>query len=218
MKLKNFRLTILILILQIILAIYLGSGLPEDARVPSHWNIKGEIDGWTNKSTAIYLFPIMNLCLFGLMFFFPRFSPRYRRNAERFNHLLPSLTMILILFFALIHIYSLLLARELIADSTNFILVLIGLLFIFLGNLLPKVPSNFFVGVRLPWTLSSETVWRKTHRLAGWSFSLGGLILIVCGLLGKITMIIQIMLILSFVFIVIVPVIYAFIMFKKEGN
>ena len=56
-----------------------------------------------------------------------------------------------------------------------------GILFIALGNVLPRVEPNWFVGIRTPWTLSSDSVWRKTHRTGGWTFFLGGCALLIEG-------------------------------------
>jgi len=85
-----------------------------------------------------------------------------------------------------------------------------------LGNLLPKIPSNFFAGIRTPWTLSSELVWRKTHRLGGIGFIIGGLLMIIIPLLWKSS---QSALIIMFILIMIVclyPVLYSFLLYKKE--
>ena len=84
-----------------------------------------------------------------------------------------------------------------------------------LGNLLPKIPSNFFAGIRTPWTLSSELVWRKTHRLGGIGFIIGGLLMIIIPLLWKSS---QSALIIMFILVMIVglyPVPYSFIFYKK---
>ncbi len=216
MKIKNFRIAIMIVLIQIILSFYLGLPLADDAKVPSHWNIKGEIDDWSGKWTAIFLFPGINIGMLLLAIFFPMLSPRYRTDPERFQKILPSFINILVFFFAVIHIYTLLIAREIMPVTSHFILILIGLMFVCLGNLMPKIPSNFYMGVRLPWTLSSENVWRKTHRIAGWSFSLGGIILAVVGFIGNMTFITQIILIVAFLLIVLIPILSAFLIFRKE--
>ncbi|MDO9577694.1 MAG: SdpI family protein [Candidatus Cloacimonadales bacterium] len=216
MKIKNFRIAIVIILIQIILSLYLGLSLPADARVPSHWNLQGEIDDWSGKWTAIFLFPGINIGMLLLVIFFPSLSPRYRKDPERFQKIMPAFINILVFFFAVIHAYTLLLAREVVPSSSHFILILIGLMFVCLGNLMPKIPSNFYLGVRLPWTLSSENVWRKTHRIAGWSFSLGGVIFIIIGFVGEETSAVQIILIAAFLLIVLVPTLSAFLIYKKE--
>ncbi|MCF7793049.1 MAG: SdpI family protein [Candidatus Cloacimonetes bacterium] len=218
MSAKYFRIAVIILLIQIFLSFYIGLSLPDDAKVPTHWNFKGEIDGWSGKWTAILLFPGINLIIILLAVFFPTLSPRYRNDPERFKKILPSFINILVFFFAVIHIYSLLMAKGILSTKVNFVLLVIGLMFVFLGNLMPKIPSNFYLGVRLPWTLSSEIVWRKTHRLAGWSFSLGGLILFIAGLWKNITGIGQIILIISIILIIFVPILGAFIIYKKEQD
>lgn len=216
MKISSFKFAIIIILLQIVLSLYLGLSLPDDAKVPTHWNIKGEIDGWSGKWTATFLFPGINLALLLLAVFFPVLSPRFRKDPERFQKILPSIISILVFFFALIHIYSLLLAKDSLQQAGNFILIAIGLMFVLLGNLLPKIPSNFYMGVRLPWTLSSETVWRKTHRLAGCCFSLSGIILMIVGFLDRITGLAQIFLTFAFLLMIFVPMLYAFLIYKKE--
>ncbi len=216
MKIKDFKFAVIIVLIQIALSLYLGLSLPDDAKVPTHWNIKGEIDGWSGKWTASFLFPGINLALLLLAVFFPVLSPRFRKDPERFQKILPSIISILVFFFALIHIYSLLLAKDSLPQAGNFILIAIGLMFVLLGNLLPKIPSNFYMGVRLPWTLSSETVWRKTHRLAGWCFSISGLTLLIVGLINKITVLAQIFLLAAFILLVIIPILFAFFYYKRE--
>lgn len=216
MKTKSFRIVFIIWAIQLILSFYFGLSLAADAKVPSHWNFKGEIDGWCGKWTAILLFPAINLAIILLAFFFPTLSPRYRKDPERFRKILPAFIGILVFFFTIIHIYTLLIARGILPVASHFILITIGLLFICLGNLLPKLPSNFYMGVRLPWTLSSEIVWRKTHRIAGWSFSLGGIIFVITGFVGEKTPIAQFILIAAFLLIILVPAFSAFLIYRKE--
>lgn len=217
MSLKYFKIAVIIIIIQFIIALYIGMALPDDAKIPSHWNLQGEIDGWSNKWTGILLFPGVNLIILLLGVFFPTLSPRYRNDPKRFQKILPSFLTILVICFSLIHIYSLLIARGTFSTSGNLILAILGLLFIGTGNLMPKLPSNFYMGVRLPWTLSSETVWRKTHRLAGWSFFLGGMIFVAAGFLGKITSLANFLLIAALILIIIIPILGAFIIYKQEN-
>jgi uncharacterized membrane protein len=206
----------MIIIIQIILSFYLGLSLPEDANIPCHWNIKGEIDGYYGKWTGVLLFPGINLAMLLLMIALPYISVRYKNAQERFDKVIPSLATIIIFFFAGIHIYMILLAKEILNPSGNMIFYIIGLMFIMLGNLLPKIPSNFFAGVRTPWTLSSEDVWRKTHRLGGISFIIAGLLMIVItAILGN-NSTANIIMVVLFMSLVLYPVLYSFILYKKE--
>ncbi|RLC51683.1 MAG: hypothetical protein DRI23_04505 [Candidatus Cloacimonadota bacterium] len=216
MKLNRFKFAIIFILIQIALALYFGLPLADDAQVPSHWNLQGEVDGWTGKYQAIIMFPLINIVLFFLMVFFPTISPRYRNNQERFDKILPSLLNLLVFFFSAIHIYTLLIARNYVPAGNLFVFILLGLLFFLVGNLLPKVPSNFYVGVRIPWTLSSDVVWRKTSRFTGKCFSIGGVIFIIVGMIGKITVIVKTLLVLVLILIIVLPILYSFIIYKKE--
>jgi len=212
---NKFKWCFVIVIIQIILSLYLGLSLPENAKIPCHWNIKGEIDGYYDKWTGVLLFPGINLVMLLFIMALPHISVRYKNAQERFEKVIPSLAMIITFFFAGIHIYMILLAKEILNPSGNMIFYLIGLMFIMLGNLLPKIPSNFFAGIRTPWTLSSEEVWRKTHRLGGINFVIAGLLMIVItAILGNSTTanIIMFVLFMSFV---LYPVLYSFLLYKK---
>jgi len=213
---NKFKWCFVIVIIQIILSLYLGLSLPENAKIPCHWNIKGEIDGYYDKWTGVLLFPGINLVMLLFIMALPHISVRYKNAQERFEKVIPSLAMIITFFFAGIHIYMILLAKEILNPSGNMIFYLIGLMFIMLGNLLPKIPSNFFAGIRTPWTLSSEEVWRKTHRLGGINFVIAGLLMIVItAILGNSTTANIIMFVL-FMSLVLYPVLYSFLLYKKE--
>ncbi len=213
---KKFWLSIIIIILQIVSALYISSFIAADARIPSHWNIRGEIDGYTGKWTAVLLFAGINALLFIFMVALPFISTRYRKAPERFSQMVPMVTNIIIFFFAVIHIYTLLIGAELVSANGCFIYYVIGFMFILLGNLLPKMPSSFFIGIRTPWTLSSEPVWRKTHKIGGICFVIGGfLMLFIPAIWGNNPIAITAMFIL-FIIIVLYPVLYSFILFKQK--
>ncbi|MDA3813284.1 MAG: DUF1648 domain-containing protein [Candidatus Cloacimonetes bacterium] len=118
---KKFWISIIIIIVQIALALYLSSFIASEAKIPSHWNFRGEIDGYTGKWTAILLFPGINVFLFIFMLVLPVFSVRYREAPERFSRMVPIITNIVIFFFAIIHIYTLLLGAELVSTTGSFI-------------------------------------------------------------------------------------------------
>ncbi len=213
---KKFWISIVIIIVQLALALYLSSFIENDAKVPSHWNIRGEIDGFTGKWTAILLFPGINILMFVIMLSLPFISVRYRKTPERFSHMVPLITNIVIFFFAVIHIYTLLLGAELVSATGSFIFYALGLMFILLGNILPKMPSSFFIGIRTPWTLSSEYVWRKTHKVGGICFVLSGLLMIfIPAIWGNNATAFTLMFIL-FIALMSYSVLYSFILFKKK--
>lgn len=213
---SKFKWCFVIIIIQIIASLYLGLSLSENVKIPCHWNIKGEIDGYYDKWTGVLFFPGINLAILLLIMALPYISVRYKNAQERFEKVIPSLATIIIFFFAGIHIYMILLAKEILNPGGNIIFYLIGLMFIMLGNLLPKIPSNFFAGIRTPWTLSSEEVWRKTHRLGGIGFIIGGLIMILIPLFWKSSQCAFIIMFILFMIVVLYPVLYSLILYKKE--
>ncbi|MEW5931420.1 MAG: SdpI family protein [Gemmatimonadota bacterium] len=111
-----------------------------------------------------------------LLRFQARFDPR-RDQVERFTSTRLLLAEILVGFMAVLEVLTLGIALGWPLDMGEAMWPLLGLLFVALGNYLPRVRPNWFVGVRTPWTLSSDAVWRDTHRLAGWTFVAAGLLL-----------------------------------------
>ncbi len=214
-RLSKYKWSLLILVLQLAAVIWFARALPADAQVPLHWNIHNQIDGWSGKTFGLLWGLGLNLILFLMIFLMPWYSPWYRQYRDRNEGVLPALTAVLVLFFALISVYSLAIARWGDLKGVNVLMLLMGLLFVFIGNLLPKVPKNFFVGYKTPWTLANETVWDKTHRLGGILFVISGLILILKGfiLLGNSGF--QVVS-AAFAFgLALYPVLHSFILFKR---
>ncbi|MBC5580972.1 SdpI family protein [Anaerofilum sp. BX8] len=146
--------------------------LPE--RIPLHWDLAGEIDGWGTRSSA-FLIPAMTLGLNALFVLLPRIDPK-RRNYPRFGGAYRAFRLMFNLFMlgmAAITLYS---AYRPGALSVNKLIPAgVGALFCVMGNYMPKFKPNYFMGLRTPWTLASERVWHSTHRLAGALWFWGGL-------------------------------------------
>lgn len=213
---KRYLLSIIVIIVQIIFTGIMALQLADEVRIPVHWNIQGEIDGYAGKWSGLLLFPAINLGLLLFMMAMPIISVRYRNNPQRYKMVLPVVANIIITFFAIIHAYSVLLGADIINTKTNMILVIIGGMFVILGNYLPKIPSTYYVGIRTPWTLSSEEVWRKTHKLGGLSFMLGGLLMIFIPFLFPGNTLITEILFITFIFLVLIPIVYSFILYKTK--
>jgi len=173
MKTKNALITgfaLLGALLLYTLAVY--EHLPD--KLPIHWNIRGEIDGWANKSTAVLLIPGSVLALLGMMVILPAISPKQFSVATfrcTFNYVL------LVVVALMVYIHILILAAGLHPDL-NMGRALPGGMFLFfalMGNMMGKVRRNFWMGVKTPWTLASDRVWDATHRLAGRLMVAGGI-------------------------------------------
>lgn len=215
-RLLKFKWALIVLLLHLIVLGYFAYVLPMDARVPMHWNINNEIDGYSGKTTSLLFGLGMSLGLFLLMYLMPFYSPWYRKYEQRFERILPSLTTVLVLFMALISSYSMYLAKTNIVPQMQFIMIIIGLLFIFLGNLMPKTPRNFFIGIKTPWTLANEDVWQRTHRVGGKLFALSGVILILKGLILPNNYAFQQISGVIAMLILLFPLVYSFIIYKEK--
>jgi uncharacterized membrane protein len=214
---KYFLLAIIVLVIELAVILYIGASLPADAKLPVHWNIHNQIDGWAGKNTAIYPFWLFNLGLFLLMMFSGKLSPVFKQNKERYDAIIPLMTFGLVLFFALMHVYILLLGLHPEWQSQiQFIFVLMGALFIFLGNILPRMPRNFIAGIKTPWTFYSDEIWRRTSRLGGWCFVLMGLLMLVRGIFNINTGWMDVVMIIALVVLVFGPVLYSFILYLKD--
>jgi uncharacterized membrane protein len=149
--------------------------------VPTHWNLRGEPDGYGSRLVAALVLPAVLLGLTGLFQILPRIDPR-GANYARFHDTYWRLINGVLGFLLVLHVTLLAIALGAPVDITRVITVGGGLLFVLVGNYLGRVESNWFLGIRTPWTLSSEAVWRKTHRTAAWLFVTGGIVVAVVGL------------------------------------
>jgi uncharacterized membrane protein len=153
-------------------------------RVPNHWDIHGQADGWASRDNTFeffYLFPTMTAGMMALALVLPWLSPAPFK-VETFRRTYDYVFALVAGLFAWMHASFLYIA----ATNSDFRWTLAGLFLFFalLGNVLGKVRKNFWVGVRTPWTLANDIVWEKTHRFAAWFFTATGLIGFVACLAG----------------------------------
>ena len=147
------------------------------AQVTSHWNMAGQPDGTMGRTLAAVFLPLFGMVL-GLVFaFLPRADPR--KDGLLHGGIWWTLTNAIMIFLACLHIAMLGYNLGWPISIAGVALVGAGLLFILLGFLMPRMRSNWFMGIRTPWTLTSDTVWRRTHALAGRVFAAAGAVLVV---------------------------------------
>jgi len=191
------------------LAVY--SRLPD--RVPVHWGVSGEPDRYGSRLEGAFLMPAIMIALWVLMTWLPSRDPR-AANIAKFRGSYDIVMAILLAFMAGVHVLALGNALGWAVDITTVVLVGIGLLFVVLGNLLPRARSNFIFGIRTPWTLSSDTVWARSHRVGGYVMVGAGLLTIVAAFLGR-PVGVAVALVSLFV-ASIVPVVYSYIAWSRE--
>ncbi|MEM2955005.1 MAG: SdpI family protein [Candidatus Nanoarchaeia archaeon] len=166
---------IFLFLIQFLVSIYFFDYLPE--KIASHWNEKGEVNGYLSK---IFFIITNALSIFILIIFLliPKIDP-LKENIEKFRKYYDAFVFILLFFLFYIFILTILWNLGFVFNIFLFILPLVSLLFYFCGILIENAKRNWFVGIRTPWTLSSEKVWDKTHKLGGKMFKISSLICMV---------------------------------------
>ncbi|MDB4874170.1 MAG: hypothetical protein JWM41_616 [Gemmatimonadetes bacterium] len=157
-------------------SIYAYPRLPD--RVPTHWGVHGQIDGYGSKWMTLILMPLMVLGLWGLFRVLPTIDPRrenYARFADAYDLIVNSVLSLLVAMHLLIIAATL----GVPINVSRVAVIAVGLLLIVIGNVLPRARPTWFVGIRTPWTLSNDRVWERTHRVGGYLMVIAG-VLAVC--------------------------------------
>ncbi|MGH1337612.1 MAG: SdpI family protein [Aureispira sp.] len=206
----------LLLILTIAPLVYLlvmWSSIPET--VPLHWNFKGEPDRYGSKQSLLWLLVGLNLFMYLFLLILPRIAAR-KEEIDAMGSKYNRLRFVLQLFVAMLSGIIVLMASGQVAVNQQLLLGSCFLLFMLLfGNYVGSIRPNYFIGIRTPWTLQSDTVWRKTHRLTGRLLLTGvvlGFILLFSlpsswGMMGVVSVLVAALLF---------PAVYSFFLFKKE--
>jgi uncharacterized membrane protein len=143
--------------------------------IPSHWNMAGEVDAYLPKIWGVLIIPLLMVPLTALFFLLPRIDP-LKENYEKFRPYYDGFILVFLVFFLLIQLQIILWGLGYQISPNLIVPLLAGALFIYLGFLVEHAEQNWFVGIRTPWTLSSEQVWKKTHVLGGKLFKIAGFI------------------------------------------
>jgi uncharacterized membrane protein len=157
--------------------------LPADARVPIHWGPDGQPDGFADKALGLFLLPGITLLVTLLLAVIPRIEPR-RANLERSGKAYAATWIGVVLLLGGLHLLAVAVAMGATLDLTRIVMGGTGVLFVVIGNYLPKVRPNYMMGIRTPWTLTSDLAWTRTHRLGGRLFVVEGLILLGAAIVG----------------------------------
>ena len=181
-------------------------------KVPMHWNLAGEVDGWGTAWQGAFMLPLIVTGVFLLLVLLPKIDPK-RKNYANMGKAYTTIVLVLIIFFTVIYLGTLGTSLGYLENIPNLVQLGIGALFIILGNYMGKLKHNYFMGIRTPWTLASEEVWYRTHRMAGPFWVIGGLLCMLSSLFAG-EVFFKAMLVIVFV-LVAIPTVYSFIIFKK---
>lgn len=171
----------LMIIIAIALSFYFYAHWPN--MVVSHWNFQGQPDGYSSKTFNAVFFPLLLLGMYLMFILLPLLDPKKERYGEfeKVYHIFKTLILsCLFIIYLAAGFYNLGYA----INIGIIIPLIIGLLMIIMGNYMGKLKKNWFMGIRTPWTLSSDNVWNKTHRVGGWMFIVFGLCIITSPMLS----------------------------------
>jgi uncharacterized membrane protein len=199
--------------LAVAVSIWAYSQLPPT--VATHWNVRGAPDGFSSRAVAVSIMPLVILGLTGLFNVLPRLDPR-RENYTKFIATYWLIANAVILFILIGHGMIVATGLGYPVKVDRFMPIGVGLLFIVLGNYLTRVEPNWFVGIRTPWTLSSDTVWRKTHRTGGWLMVLGGFAIAASVFLPQDAFLP--LLIAAVLIMAVIPIVQSYILWKREQS
>ncbi len=192
--------------------ILLWNRLPDP--MASHWGVNNQVNGTLPRFWGVFLVPLISLGMFLLFLLIPIMDP-LKANIAKFRNVFNLFIAFLMLF--LVYVYALTLAWNL--GFTNFkisllLLPAVGILLMLIGYMLRSTKRNFFIGIRTPWTLSSDYVWDQTHRVGSWLFIVCGVLACLGSLLGQFAafLLLFVPLVGSTIFLII----YSYVLYRRE--
>ena len=202
--------TSIIILLPILGGVLLWDKLPE--QVPFHWGVDGEVDGWASKPMAVFGLPPFMLAIQWICILATGLEPKAKNVTT--TKMLGLVLWIIPVLNLFLHVMVYLAAFGRKVDMAAIMPLFMGVLFVVMGNYLPKCKQSYTMGIKLPWTLNDEGNWNATHRLAGKIWVAGGLLTMCCALLSGVWAFIVMMSIL--VVMCMIPTMYSYRYYKKH--
>ena len=210
--LKSEWYNVLLLALPFFIMPFIWSDMPE--QIPIHWNLQGEVDRYGSKAFGLLVLPVTNIVIYLILLFLPYIDPKKRFTI--IQKPLPVIRTLLVVFLFACHFWILLNVYGTYQLDPNWLLLIIAGFFVVMGNYLRTIKPNYFVGIRVPWTLEDEENWQKTHRLGSALWVTGGLLLLaIFPFFGRTTY--SVIFTVVIISIALLPVIYSFYLYKKAG-
>jgi len=180
--------------------------------IATHWSDQNVVDGTMGKFWGLALMPLMLLGIGALLMAVPHIDP-LRKNIEAFRPYFNTFVVIFALFMLYIHVLTVLINMGNPLILSQWMMPGMGLFIFYTGVLMQKAKRNFFIGIRTPWTLSSDSVWEKTHRLGGWLFKAAGIITMLGIIFPSQSFLLLMVPMLAAAFI---PIIYSYFAYQRE--
>jgi len=203
---KMLIITSVLILLPILAGLILWQHLPD--QMVTHWGANGEPNGWSSKWFAVFGLPAFLLLVHWVGVFATRSDPKkYGHNEKLLALVLWLCPAISILCNGYVYAYTF----EVDLGIEILVSVLLGVLFIVIGNYMPKCRQNYTMGIKLPWTLNDEENWNKTHRLAGKIWVAGGILIVISALLQCFWICFAVFAVMLFV-----PFVYSWRLYSKK--
>jgi len=207
-NLKTIIISSIVTILPMLAGFVLWNKLPE--KMPTHWNFEGEIDGWSGKTFAVVFIPLIMLAFHLICTLATSCDPK----TQNFNNKVFGIVLWICPVLSLMCMTATYAAALGYDVKVEFIIPLfMGVLFLIIGNYLPKCKQNYTIGIKIPWTLNDEENWNKTHRLAGFIWTVGSIVIIV-GAFFKDAVVYTTF--IPIAVMVVVPMVYSYIYYRKH--
>jgi len=172
-KIRLYDIISILIILFVAISAYYYNGLLPDT-VITHWDMEGKANGWSDKSMLTVFVPFLIIGIYILFRFLPKMDPK-KENYIKFDSAYHAFKLVMVVFLAIIYFVSVYINLGYDFPMSSIMTWLVGILFIIIGFLIRNVKQNWFMGIRTPWTLSNQEVWRRTHLLASKVFIAGGI-------------------------------------------
>ena len=180
LSLKTEIIPIMILAAVIISSFYFFALFPE--KVAVHWNAAGQPDNWSPRAVAAFVLPVVLIVVYALFLFLPNIDPKKKKYKEfaKIYHIFKGLIMF---FLGALYMINSLKNIGYNISIEIVVPILIGVMFVVMGKYMSEIKTNWFLGIRTPWTLSSDKVWERTHHVGGKIFMISGVLMALAGFL-----------------------------------
>ena len=213
MMLKKYKwkllITTLITLIPMLIGCILWKRLPDI--MPTHFGFEGTADGWSSKTFAVFGLPLLMAALHVFAIVITTIDPKHKNiGSKAFGIVFWIIPVTSLLLCALT--YAMALGASF--DIRFYVCLFVGILFVVMGNFLPKAKQNYTYGFKLPWTLNDAENWNRTHRVAGWCMVTCGIIFIIASFFVS-TVILIVVFAVAVPVAVLIPSIYSYLLYKK---
>ena len=173
-----------LIVVAVLISIVAYPKLPD--QVPTHWDLSGDVNGWSSRLWGAWMLPLIMAVVWLIMRAIPHIDPR-GANYAKFEGMYDWLVILVLAFMLLMHAVVIMSATGRPVSMHTILMPAVGIFIAMIGLMLPRVHPNWFVGIRTPWTLTSDLSWERTHKIGGVLFVALGLLMIVTTLLAPTT-------------------------------